>query len=117
VPQYRPDLRRFTVGQYVLYYQPIQNGVRLVRVLYGARTMDDLLPYIDGTCKSIFKILGNIPARFSFSTCFWPLYVLLYTSLNGRPGGSDRPRRTLTLRPHSFAVPEDHSFSFSTLVD
>lgn len=44
VPQFRPDLRRFTVGQYVLYYQPIQNGVRVVRVLHGARKMDDLLP-------------------------------------------------------------------------
>ena len=43
-PQYRGDLRRFTVGQYVLYYEPIQSGVRLVRVLHGARKIEDLLP-------------------------------------------------------------------------
>ncbi len=43
VPQYRPGLRRFTVGNYVLYYEPIQGGVRLVRVLHGARKIDGLL--------------------------------------------------------------------------
>jgi toxin ParE1/3/4 len=42
VPQYRPGLRRFTVGKYVLYYEPIQGGVRLVPVLHGARNIDDL---------------------------------------------------------------------------
>jgi toxin ParE1/3/4 len=42
VPQYRPSLRRFTVGNYVLCYEPIQGGVRLVRVLHGARNIDDL---------------------------------------------------------------------------
>jgi toxin ParE1/3/4 len=44
VPQFRPDLRRFTVGHYVLYYQPIAGGVRLVRVLHGACKIEDLLP-------------------------------------------------------------------------
>jgi len=43
VAQYRPGLRRFTVGKYVLYYEPINGGVRLVRVLHGARNIDDLL--------------------------------------------------------------------------
>ncbi len=42
VPQYRPGLRRFTVGNYVLYYEPIRGGVRLVRVLHGARKVDGL---------------------------------------------------------------------------
>jgi toxin ParE1/3/4 len=42
VDQYRPGLRRFTVGNYVLYYEPIQGGVRLVRVLHGSRKLDDL---------------------------------------------------------------------------
>jgi toxin ParE1/3/4 len=42
VPQYRPSLRRFTVGNYVLYYEPIEGGVRLVRVLHGARDVDDI---------------------------------------------------------------------------
>jgi toxin ParE1/3/4 len=43
VEQYRPGLRRFTVGKYVLYYEPIRDGLRLVRVLHGARRIDDLL--------------------------------------------------------------------------
>jgi toxin ParE1/3/4 len=42
VPQYRPGLRRFSVGNYVLYYQPIKGGVRLVREFHGARKIDDL---------------------------------------------------------------------------
>lgn len=43
-PHYRPGLRRFTVGNYVLYYEPIPSGVRLVRALHGARKIDELLP-------------------------------------------------------------------------
>ena len=42
VPQYRPGLRRFTVGNYVLYYEPIKGGVRVVRVLHGARNIEEL---------------------------------------------------------------------------
>ena len=40
---FRAGLRRFTQGNYVLYYQPIDNGVRLIRVLHGARRIEDLL--------------------------------------------------------------------------
>jgi toxin ParE1/3/4 len=43
VAEYHPGLRRFTLGNYVLYYQPIEGGVRLVRVLHGARRIEDLL--------------------------------------------------------------------------
>jgi toxin ParE1/3/4 len=42
VPHYREGLRRFTVGIYALYYEPIHGGVRLVRVLHGARKIEDL---------------------------------------------------------------------------
>jgi toxin ParE1/3/4 len=42
--QYRPGLRRFTVGNYVFYYEPIDGGVRLVRVLHGSRKIDELFP-------------------------------------------------------------------------
>jgi toxin ParE1/3/4 len=42
VPQYRPGLRRFTVGNYVLYYEPIEGGVRLVRIFHGSRRLEDL---------------------------------------------------------------------------
>jgi toxin ParE1/3/4 len=44
VPQYRRGLRRFTIGNYVLYYEPIKGGVRLVRLLHGARNIEDLFP-------------------------------------------------------------------------
>ncbi len=40
--RYRPGLRRFTVGNYVLYYEPIQDGVRLVRALHGFREINEL---------------------------------------------------------------------------
>jgi toxin ParE1/3/4 len=43
VEQYRIGLRQFTVGNYVLFYEPIDGGVRLVRVLHGARKIDELL--------------------------------------------------------------------------
>lgn len=43
VEQYRAELRRFTVGNYLLFYEPLDDGIRLVRVLHGARRMDDLL--------------------------------------------------------------------------
>ena len=41
VARYRPGLRRFTVGNYVLFYEPIDGGVRLVRVLHGAQQIDE----------------------------------------------------------------------------
>jgi toxin ParE1/3/4 len=40
---YRQGLRQFTVGKYVLFYEPIDDGIRLVRVLHGARKLDELL--------------------------------------------------------------------------
>lgn len=43
VEQYRAELRRFTVGNYLLFYEPLDDGIRLVRFLHGARRMDDLL--------------------------------------------------------------------------
>jgi toxin ParE1/3/4 len=42
VPQYRLGLRRFSVENYVLFYEPIKGGVRLVRVLHGARDINEL---------------------------------------------------------------------------
>lgn len=35
-----PRLRSFPVGSYLLYYLPIEGGIRLVRVLHGARDID-----------------------------------------------------------------------------
>jgi toxin ParE1/3/4 len=38
-----PGLRSFSVGEYVLFYRPLPDGVRLIRVLHGARQFKDLL--------------------------------------------------------------------------
>lgn len=43
VEQYRVGLRQFTVGNYVLFYIPIDDGIQLIRVLHGARKFEDLL--------------------------------------------------------------------------
>lgn len=40
-----PGVRSFTVGQYVIYYRPLTIGsetVEIVRVLHGARNVNDL---------------------------------------------------------------------------
>jgi len=33
----RQGLRRFVVGNYLVFYEAIDNGIRVVRVLHGAR--------------------------------------------------------------------------------
>lgn len=43
VEQYRTGLRQFTVGNYVLFYVPIEDGIQLIRVLHGTRKIEDLL--------------------------------------------------------------------------
>jgi toxin ParE1/3/4 len=40
---YRVGLRQSTVGKYVMFYEPIDDGIRLVRVLHGARKLDELI--------------------------------------------------------------------------
>jgi toxin ParE1/3/4 len=40
---FSPGLRSFSVGEYVLFYRPLIDGVRLIRVLHGARQFKDLL--------------------------------------------------------------------------
>jgi toxin ParE1/3/4 len=42
VDHLRHGLRQFTVGNYVLFYERIDDGIRLVRELHGARKLDDL---------------------------------------------------------------------------
>ena len=41
--QYRPGLRAFPVGNYIIFFEPIADGIELYRVLHGARNLDDLL--------------------------------------------------------------------------
>jgi toxin ParE1/3/4 len=35
-----PGLRSFPVGNYVIFYRPIEDGIAVVRVLHGARDID-----------------------------------------------------------------------------
>ena len=35
-------IRSFPIGNYVLFYQPIENGIEIIRVLHGARDIDAL---------------------------------------------------------------------------
>jgi toxin ParE1/3/4 len=44
VDRYRVGLRQFTVGKYVLYFESVEEGIRLVRVLHGARKIEELFP-------------------------------------------------------------------------
>jgi len=41
--QYGKNMRRFAVGNYVIYYQPTAKGISVIRVLHGARNVDDIL--------------------------------------------------------------------------
>ena len=36
------NLRSFPAGNYIIFYQPCDDGVKLVRVLHGARDLDQL---------------------------------------------------------------------------
>jgi toxin ParE1/3/4 len=42
VDHLHPGLRRFTVGNYLLFFEPIDDGIRLLRVVHAARKLDDL---------------------------------------------------------------------------
>lgn len=39
-PRLGPDIRMRPVGNYLIYYRPIAEGVEIVRVLHAARDMD-----------------------------------------------------------------------------
>ena len=43
VEHIRPGLRRLSQGNYLLVYEPADDGIVLVRVLHGARKLDELL--------------------------------------------------------------------------
>jgi toxin ParE1/3/4 len=38
----RPKIRSFPIGSYVLFYQPIEEGIEIIRVLHGARDIEAL---------------------------------------------------------------------------
>lgn len=37
--EFAPGLRSSPVGNYVVFYQPISNGIEVIRVLHGARNL------------------------------------------------------------------------------
>ncbi len=37
-----PKIRSFPIGNYVLFYQPIEDGIEIIRVLHGARDIEAL---------------------------------------------------------------------------
>jgi toxin ParE1/3/4 len=42
VDHLRPATRRFNVGNYQLFYEPIDDGIRLLRVYHAARRTEEL---------------------------------------------------------------------------
>jgi toxin ParE1/3/4 len=36
-PRLAPNLRSFSVSEYVIFYRPVQDGIEVVRVLHGRR--------------------------------------------------------------------------------
>ena len=38
-PDLSADVRRFSVGSYVVYYRPIRGGIAVLRVLHGSRDL------------------------------------------------------------------------------
>ena len=40
--RYRVGMRSFSTGNYVLFYEPLQDGILLLRVLHGARRFEGL---------------------------------------------------------------------------
>ena len=43
VPTLAANVRRSSVGNYVIYYRPIEDGIHVLRILHGARQPEDLL--------------------------------------------------------------------------
>jgi len=37
VDELAPDIRCFPVGNYLIFYRPIENGIQLIRLVHGAR--------------------------------------------------------------------------------
>jgi len=43
VDHIRAGLRRFTHGNYLIFYEPQEFGIALVRIIHGARRLEDLV--------------------------------------------------------------------------
>lgn len=45
-PELSPEIRSFIEGRYVVFYQPIPDGIEIVRVLHGSRDLEATF-YVD----------------------------------------------------------------------
>lgn len=45
-PELAPELRSFPVGNYIIFYRPIENGIEVMRVLSTRRDIDTLFQEI-----------------------------------------------------------------------
>jgi toxin ParE1/3/4 len=43
IERYRPELRMFTRWRYIIFFQPIANGIQIFRILHGARAWEELI--------------------------------------------------------------------------
>lgn len=43
-PDLAPEMRYFTVGNYLILYREVPDGVEIVRVVHGARDLTDIFP-------------------------------------------------------------------------
>jgi toxin ParE1/3/4 len=41
-PELAPDLRGLPVGNYIIFYRPVSEGIQVIRVLHGARDIPAL---------------------------------------------------------------------------
>jgi toxin ParE1/3/4 len=41
-PDLAPDLRGFPIGNYIIFYRPVPDGIQVIRVLHGARDIPEL---------------------------------------------------------------------------
>jgi toxin ParE1/3/4 len=37
-----PGYRSFPIGEYLIFYRPIQNGIEVIRVVHGSRNLPEL---------------------------------------------------------------------------
>ena len=46
VEELAPNLRSFPIGNYLIFYRPVEDGIQLIRLLHGAReiTPDYFIP-------------------------------------------------------------------------
>ena len=41
--EFAPSLRSFPVGDYVIFYQPLEDGIEVTRVIHGSRDLKNFL--------------------------------------------------------------------------